>query len=146
MASITREEAAHRYCDLCYRQIQLGLVPCPGCAEVAYCSAQCQEKAFGRISSSPFLPSSHFIFPASYHKFECGRRHLFGKILENSKKAGGRNRIGSTIEFSKLCFRVSSTCIVGVSHDYCYPGHCQVPRLLVQGQSQVSLREVADVR
>ena len=56
VASITREEAAHRYCDLCYRQIKLGLVPCPGCAEVAYCSAQCREKAFGEITSSPFLP------------------------------------------------------------------------------------------
>ena len=48
VASITREEAANRYCDLCYSHIHLGLVPCLGCAEVAYCSVKCREKAFGK--------------------------------------------------------------------------------------------------
>ena len=90
VAAICREDFGHRYCDLCYSQIELGLVPCQGCAEVAFCSNQCREKAL-----------------AGYHKYECGRRFIFGKILENAKKAGGgKNMIGSTVEFSKLCFRV----------------------------------------
>ena len=90
VAAICREDFAHRYCDLCYNQIQLRLVPCPGCAEVAFCSTECRAKAV-----------------AAYHKYECGRRFIFAKILENAKKAsGGKNMIGSTVDFSKLCFRV----------------------------------------
>ena len=90
VAAICREDFAHRYCDLCYSQIQLGLVPCQGCAEVAFCSTRCRDKAL-----------------AAYHQYECGRRFIFGKILENANRAGGgKNRVGSTVEFSKLCFRV----------------------------------------
>ena len=90
VSNIIREDFSHRYCDLCYSQIQFRLVPCQGCAEVAFCSTQCREKAL-----------------AAYHGYECGRRFIFGKILENAKKAsGGKNVIGSTVDFSKLCFRV----------------------------------------
>ena len=92
VAAVCREEFSQRYCDLCYGQIQLRLLPCPGCAEVAFCSPQCREKAL-----------------AGHHRYECGRRFIFGKILENAKKAsGGKTVIGSTVDFSKLCFRVWS--------------------------------------
>ena len=41
----------------------------------------------------------------SYHKYECGNKDLFGKILDNMKK-DGKTRIGSTKDMSKLCYRV----------------------------------------
>ena len=89
VASVTEEEACHRYCDHCYRQIQLQLVPCLLCAEVAYCSEICRDKARG-----------------SYHRYECGNTHTFRRILDNVKReAQGKNKMGSTLDFSKLCFR-----------------------------------------
>ncbi len=91
MASVSTEEASARYCDHCFTQIQLQLVPCLRCAEVGYCSEICRDKARG-----------------SYHRYECGNTHTFRRILDNVKREAqgqGRNKMGSTLDFSKLCFR-----------------------------------------
>ena len=47
------------------------------------------------------------LFLESYHKYECGNTHIFKRILDNVKKEGGKIRMGSTYNISKLCFRVS---------------------------------------
>ena len=94
----------------------------------------------GTPSTLSILVARHLLtvqFVADYHKFECGRRHIFGKIMENAKKAGGKNKIGSTLDFSKLCFRVNYSDISNCDLKSSSPGHCQVPRLLVQRQPPV---------
>ena len=89
MASVNVSDQSHRYCDHCHHQLNLTLVPCNHCSEVAYCSQHCRSEA-----------------RQSYHKYECGNTHTFRRILENVKKEGGKNKMGSTFDFSRLCFRV----------------------------------------
>ena len=51
VASVNVEEYCHRYCNHCYAQLnlQVRLIPCPMCAEVAYCSEICRDKARGKM-------------------------------------------------------------------------------------------------
>ena len=44
----------------------------------------------------------------SYHKYECGNRDMFGKILDNIQR-DGKKSVGSMKELSKLCYRVKKT-------------------------------------
>ena len=90
VASVNVSDQSHRYCDHCHHQLNLTLVPCNHCSEVAYCSQHCRSEA-----------------RQSYHKYECGNTHTFRRILENVKREGGKNKMGSTFDFSRLCFRVS---------------------------------------
>ena len=47
VVNITKEEYAERFCDFCFKNIYLRLVPCNYCSDVAYCSKDCAETAFG---------------------------------------------------------------------------------------------------
>merc|ERR1719471_1309847 len=88
VASVNVSDQSHRYCDHCHHQLHLTLVPCNHCSEFAYCSQHCRSEA-----------------RQSYHKYECGNTHTFRRILENVKREGGKNKMGSTFDFSRLCFR-----------------------------------------
>lgn len=87
VASVCKEDQVESYCDLCFKNINLRLIPCKSCCYVAYCSKQCLKDAF-----------------ESYHKYECGNTDMFSKVLENIQKDGKKD-IGSTKDFSKLCYR-----------------------------------------
>ena len=71
-------------------QIQLRLVPCVRSAEYGFCSEDCRAAA-----------------ERSYHRHECGNTHTFRRILDNVKREAGSNKMGSTLDFSRLCFRVT---------------------------------------
>ena len=128
VTSVITEESRHRYCDFCckqvqlwtialeisikivpkaesyylrsttitltpvrvFPQIQLRLVPCVRSAEYGFCSEDCRAAA-----------------ERSYHRHECGNTHTFRRILDNVKREAGTNKMGSTLDFSRLCFRVT---------------------------------------
>jgi len=87
VANICKEDQVESYCDFCFENIELHLIPCKSCAFAAYCSKKCLENALD-----------------SYHKYECGNRDIFGKILENIQK-DGKKKVGSTKDLGKLCYR-----------------------------------------
>lgn len=70
-------QEAEKRCDCCLKNMELVVVPCPGCCHVAYCSLDCRKKAWG------------------VHQFECGMQGLL-RALSGDKN----NR-----DMGRLCFR-----------------------------------------
>jgi len=87
VVNIRKEEYAERFCDFCFKNIYLRLVPCNYCSDVAYCSRDCAKTAFD-----------------SYHKYECGYKDMFGSILDNVYK-DKKDKTRNTKELVRLCYR-----------------------------------------
>ena len=49
VANICKEDQLESYCDFCFKNVDLRLIPCKSCAHVAYCNKKCLEKAFGML-------------------------------------------------------------------------------------------------
>ena len=47
LINICKENQLDSYCDFCFKNIDLRLIPCKSCAYVAYCSKKCLENASG---------------------------------------------------------------------------------------------------
>ena len=55
VANICKEDQVESYCDFCFENIELHLIPCKSCAFAAYCSKKCLEKASGIDKNTPVI-------------------------------------------------------------------------------------------
>ena len=57
IVNMCREDQQESYCDFCFKNIDLRLIPCKRCAHVAYCSKKCMEDALGTLKYIKILKS-----------------------------------------------------------------------------------------
>jgi len=85
VVNIAKEDQLESFCDFCFKNVDLRLVPCRHCSYVAFCSKECSQASSG-----------------SYHKYECGYKDMFSKILDDLYKG---KKTDSTKDLVRLGYR-----------------------------------------